>query len=459
MATVKALTEQFYESYCTALAELNLQGPRLIVVALGGGADSQAVLDLTLRFRQQNPHHRYLAIHLDHYFHPDSPQWAEFLRDYCVRAQIDHIVEPLDVPVGSRQSKEAQGREARYARMAELTEDGALILLGQHLSDQSETFFLQLKRGSGPKGLASMAAVSKFHGARLLCRPLLGHSKDEIYAYARARELQWIEDTTNQDTQIERNFLRHDVLPVLKQRWPGFEHTVARSARLCAQQQALLDELLSRELNSKMEGNRLHLADLVTYSVNHQSALLRFFIQQQGHIMPSEAQLNQVLSQLSAQRLEVKVGAYQLQRHKDWLYLLPLYADVSEFRHDMHWPAENTNEQSVPLPDGLGSIELAGEAGSEVMALPISESAKIEVRFAQVGDTWQRRCGGKARSVSQLLKKNGIPRWQRGRWPVIWVNSELAWVASLGADARHTEKVTSLSHRAFYPLWHKGPKT
>ncbi|MBA3989288.1 MAG: tRNA lysidine(34) synthetase TilS, partial [Idiomarina sp.] len=160
-----------------------------IVVALGGGADSQSVLDLTLRYREEHPQHHYLAIHLDHYFHPDSPKWAEFLRQQCIQHGIAHIVEPVDVPKQGRASKEALGREARYSRMAQLTDPRAVILLGHHLSDQSETFLLQLKRGAGPKGLAAMAPIAPFTDQRLLVRPLLGLNKAQIYQYAQARKL------------------------------------------------------------------------------------------------------------------------------------------------------------------------------------------------------------------------------------------------------------------------------
>lgn len=444
MATVKPIIDSFYASYCAALASLDLQGPQSIVVALGGGADSQSVLDLTLRYRQEHPQHDYLAIHLDHYFHPKSPQWAEFLRQYCVDANIAHIVEPIQVSVQGRQSKEAEGRDARYQRLAELTSEQAVILLGHHLSDQSETFFLQLKRGSGPKGLSSMASIAPFVGERRLCRPLLGHSKEEIYTYANARGLRWIEDDTNIDTSFERNFLRHDVIPVLNARWPQFEHTLARSARLCAQQQALLDELLAQELSQRMEGNRLAVGSFTSFSHAYQSALIRLFLQRMQVRLPSEAQLNEVLKQLAGKAVNVRWGQQQLRSYAGYLYLLPVFAEVSDFRAELRWQASE-HKTLVELPDAIGVLslkhaeltddkladdELADEGFPQQVKL--RDGAVLQVALAQPGDKFKRRPGGQWHSIAHLLKKQGVPPWQRQRWPVLWADGELAWAAQLG---------------------------
>lgn len=451
MATAKPVTDSFYASYCAALADLDLQGPQSIVVALGGGADSQTVLDLTLRYRQEHPEHDYLAIHLDHYFHPDSPDWAEFLRQYCAQANIAHIVEPLQVDVLGRQSKEAQGREARYQRLAELTNSNAVILLGHHLSDQSETFFLQLKRGAGPKGLSSMAKVSPFSAQRRLCRPLLGHSKAEIYAYAKARQLRWIEDDTNTDTSIDRNFLRHDIMPVLNARWPQFEHTLARSARLCAEQQRLLDELLSVELEQRMTANSLLVEGFERYSSAHQAALIRLFLRHLNVRLPSEAQLLEVLKQMSASSVAVRWGTQQLRSYAGRLYLLPVFADVAAFTTEVRWYV-GMSPVEMNLPDNIGTLHLTAVDTRSEHVVPVFEGAVLQLKLAAPGDKYKRRIGGQWHSVAHLLKKQGVAPWQRRRWPTLWVNGELAWVAQLGVCQGYAERVRGAT-AGITPQW------
>lgn len=321
-----AWADELYELFAARLNELivgqQLPDNQQFVVALGGGADSQTVLDLIDRYRQQHPSYQYFAVHLDHSFHPSSAVWAQQIEADMVARQMPHCVELLEVPVGNRESKEAQGREQRYRRLSELTAENAIILVGQHRNDQIETFLLQLKRGSGPKGLSAMAVLAPFTGQRQLWRPLLDISKADIYRYAHQRELFWIEDETNTDTAIERNFLRHDVIPVLESRWPEFGRSVTRSAALCAEQQALLDELLSGHLSKRVNADgELDIHELEHSSEAFQRALLRGWLAQQQTRMPSQAQLEQLRRQMlhTTNDAEPKVswGTYCVTRFTD----------------------------------------------------------------------------------------------------------------------------------------------
>lgn len=317
-------TTDLYPQYRDLLTTLDLPAGQQIVVALGGGADSQTVLDLTLRFRQDFPNYQYLAIHLDHYFHPDSPQWAEFLRTYCAQAKIKHIVEAITVPTGKRLSKEEQGRNARYQRLAELTADDAVILLGQHRTDQVETLLLQLKRGAGPKGLAGMQAVAPFRGQRRLVRPLLNVTKAQIYAYAHAHGVGWIEDDTNQDTRIERNFFRHVIIPQIEERFPAFQATAARSAAFCGEQTELLEQLLADKLKSLVSAEGwLELRDWWHWDDKLQRALLRAWLETHEVTLPSSAILHELQTQIQrsqqGKQVRVRWGGVEVYRQQRWL--------------------------------------------------------------------------------------------------------------------------------------------
>lgn len=319
-----SVSTELYPEFAKQLDSLQLPPGQQLVVALGGGADSQTILDLTLRYRQDHPEFSYLAIHLDHYFHPDSPKWAEFLRTWCINQNIEAIVEPLFVPSGARLSKEEQGRKARYQRITELTSENAVILLGQHRNDQAETFLLQLKRGAGPKGLAAMAIEAPFAGQRRLFRPLLATTKAEIYAYAKAHGVEWIEDDTNTDTSIERNFLRCEIIPRLTERWPQFLDTVARSAKLCAEQTALVDELLHEHLTARLEEDgRLLLKGWWQLSDIRQRALLRAWLQHNHAPLPSFAVLSELAKQIQrsegGKQVRVSWANVEVYRRQKWL--------------------------------------------------------------------------------------------------------------------------------------------
>lgn len=320
-----------YPAFAQQLNALQAPQGHLFVACLGGGADSQSILDLLDRYRQAHPHYRYIAIHLDHQFHPKSGQWAQGLLADCERRAMPLLHEILQVKLGPRVNKEAAGRDARYQRMAELVHQhadsaGASCLLGHHCNDQIETFLLQLKRGAGPKGLAAMAAEHNWQQLRWL-RPLLTVSKQAIYAYAQQRQLFWIEDDTNFDTDIERNFLRHQVVPLLEQRWPHFGESVLRSSALCAEQNALLDELLADLVAPHINSDQQLFVDTIaTWSAPRQRAALRFWLQQWQAPMPSYAQLEQLRQQFLHTSNDAKplyqCRWYRIVRGKDrWLTL------------------------------------------------------------------------------------------------------------------------------------------
>jgi tRNA(Ile)-lysidine synthase len=295
-------SDSLYALFKQRLLTLQLAEQQQLIACLGGGADSQTILDLLDRFRQDFPHYRYLAIHLDHAFHPSSGEWAQGLVADCQRRDFPMLCEALPVKTGSRISKEAAGREARYQRLSELGDSNAVFLLGQHRNDQIETFLLQLKRGSGPKGLAAMAPLSQRGTEGKMqqwFRPLLDVSKQAIYDYAHARQLHWIEDDTNYDTTIERNFLRHDIIPKLEQRWPHFGDAVLRSAQLCAETQGLLEQLLADRVNPHMQPDgTLATRWLQAASPDLQRGVLRYWLQVQQAVMPSYAQLEQLRTQM-----------------------------------------------------------------------------------------------------------------------------------------------------------------
>ncbi|GAB3294397.1 tRNA lysidine(34) synthetase TilS [Pseudidiomarina andamanensis] len=290
--------DPLYTLFKQRLLATKLEPRQQIIVCLGGGADSQTVLDLTDQFRHEFPQFNYLAVHLDHAFHPSSGAWAQGLVDDCQRRNFPMICEPLHVASGSRISKEAAGREARYQRLSEIAEADALFLLGQHRNDQIETFLLQLKRGAGPKGLAAMAMHS-YKGDQSWLRPLLDVSKEDIYRYAHAHQLFWVEDDTNYDTSIERNFLRHEVVPKLEERWPHFGQAVLRSAQLCSETQQLMEELLEDRVKPHIDSHgNLATRWLQQASEQLQRGVLRYWLQTQQAAIPSFAQLEQLRTQM-----------------------------------------------------------------------------------------------------------------------------------------------------------------
>ena len=428
------MSDTLFHRFCSVLDGLSLKPQQQIVIALGGGADSQTLLDCAMRYHRQHPHYRYLAIHLDHSFHPDSAQWSRTIEQAVKAYGVATHFEPLQVDVLPRQSKEAAGRERRYQRLRELSDDDAVILLGQHRNDQIETLLLQLNRGSGPKGLAAMAEVHDWYDKRRLVRPLLSVSKEQIYAYARQHQLTWIEDDTNYDTRIERNFLRHQVVPLLEQRWPQFGVSVLRSTRLCAEQQAVLEELLDQRLQQQLIehpllGSGLPVDSLRNHNAAMQRALLRRWLEQassESTPLPSFQQLEQI--RLQAQearadtRMSVQCAGYQVRFYQMALWWVPEWPSAV--------PAKDIKQAGWhSLPEPWGRVWLDNAL---VAAYPLVLQQGLEP------GKWQhpRRQGRKTQA--DWLKQAQVPAWLRTSCPVLRVGQDWVWLPPVGWLSRRS---------------------
>ncbi|MGH8150940.1 MAG: tRNA lysidine(34) synthetase TilS, partial [Steroidobacteraceae bacterium] len=222
------MTVSFPARVAASLAALLPDYPRVpLCVAWSGGLDSTALLAaLAPRGARRQ---RLRAVHVDHGLSAHSAAWANHCRGIARELHVPLTVLRASVERPRGASLEAAAREARYRALGRALVQDEVLLTAQHADDQLETVLLQLLRGAGVPGLAAMPAVAPFGRGRLV-RPLLGVERREIEAWARARKLEWVEDDTNRDEQLDRNYLRLRVVPALRTRWPSAARTAARTA-------------------------------------------------------------------------------------------------------------------------------------------------------------------------------------------------------------------------------------
>ena len=160
---------------------------------------------------------------------------------------------------------------------------------------------LARKRGPGLRGLAGIRPSQPFAGG-LLLRPLLDVSRAELAEAAASLPFGWVEDESNLDVSYDRNFLRQTLIPQLKARWPAMAQTAARSMALCAEQEALLEELAESDWQLAGEGEALHIGPLHAISPTRRNNLLRYWIRRQGGEMPSREQLARLWQEVALAR-------------------------------------------------------------------------------------------------------------------------------------------------------------
>ena len=333
-----------------------------IVVAYSGGVDSHVLLHAIQRVKQDPQFNFHLsAVHIHHGLSQYADQWQAHCQKVCNQLKIDFQTANVSVVAQPRQSLEAQAREARYNKLVELAPANSQVLLGQHQDDQLETFLLQLKRGAGPKGLSGMNRAWVSHCSTQadkqvgFYRPLLDNTQQAILDYAQQYNLSWCEDESNQNTDFERNFLRHDVLPVLQNRWPKIAHSVARSATLCAQQQSLLDEICDEKLQQiKVSANSLYLPTLKKLSRSWLHQLVRYWLSEQNIQSPSLG----VLNQLGPEVLDAAEDASPVLQWNGWQFrrfdqqLFVIRAGFEKVIFNKVWKGE----KCIQLPNNMGNL-------------------------------------------------------------------------------------------------------
>ena len=389
-----------------------------VLIAYSGGLDSHALLhhlannsDLSVR-----------AIHIHHGLQTVADSWVNHCQTICKALNISLEIVYLNLNPEKGESIEEIAREGRYQALKSSLQAGETLLTAQHQNDQSETLLLQLFRGAGVQGLAAMPKLCDF-GKGKHARPLLSVTRQELEAYAKEHQLDFIEDPSNQDTSFDRNFLRKKILPQLRERWLGLDKALSRSASIQAETKQLLDEIAAEGLSHvcACKTNTLHIEKLQLHSMIRQKLILRYWIAKSGFKYPSEKKLQHIFSDVinardDAQPL-VEWQDVQIRRYKKQLFIMPTLSE--------HDPSQSFNW------DGNSALQI--DSLDLVLSPKILHKQKqaVTVRFRQGGEKVHSPTRNKTISLKNLLSEAGIPPWQRPRIPLIYADKKLIQIIGL----------------------------
>lgn len=444
----------------SALIEESIKSAKInigakLVLAYSGGVDSEVLAQGLSFYAKSHPEFRYLLVHVHHGLSCNADAWVTHCQKQALDYQLPIEVVQVQVKTGPRLSIEAEARRARYKAITSFMDTGDVLLTAHHLDDQLETVLLALKRGLGPKGLSAMGAFQEFDGDKQLLRPLLSVSREQIESKASSLSLSHIEDESNADDKYDRNFLRLQIIPKLKSRWSAIATTASRSAALCAQQQAVIDDEVSARLPSFIEqvphgeGTALNLDLLSHQTPNWQALLLRGYIESSGFAPVSQTQLEQLLSQLLTAKpdanIEVRIADMLVRRFREKAYLSSYRPYKPKSLESIELTLESevhlVQEINIPLSSNI-RVEVIKDDGGERVRLPLIEE-KVSVRFSAVGSL---RCHPhnrqKGRELKKLWQEYGVPPWERERVPLIFYNEKLVcavgyWVEHSCQSAEH----------------------
>jgi len=396
------------------------------VAALSGGVDSVALLHL-LEHASGQVGYILSAMHVNHGLSPHADEWQAFCTRVCKTLGVPLEIIRIEVLGTKGQGLEAAARRARYSAFAKL--DAEWLALAHQRDDQAETLLFNLLRGAGWAGAAAMPVVRDHPGGaglRLL-RPLLDVSREEVEWYARENGLSWIEDESNQDMRHARNFLRRDILPQLRRRFPACDSVLARAAGHFAEGEALLAELAELDARWTLREGRLVVAELAKLEGARARNLLRHVLKAAGVAMPDAARLNEALRQAihaaADSQVAVDLGERVMHRHDGVLWLVP--------KSPLPQPIVWRGEDSIPWGGNTLRFERCIGEGIDWKRL---DGRPISIRPRQGGERFRPDDRRPRRALKKLLQEQGVPPWQRANLPLLWCGGELVWVAGIGID-------------------------
>jgi tRNA(Ile)-lysidine synthase len=412
------------QTHLKSLLQPIVQSDKTLLLAFSGGLDSRVLLEL-LALARRDLYFDLRAVHVHHGLSPNADDWASFCRVTCASLNVPLQVVHVQVPLNSGLGLEAAARNARYEAL--MKEPADYILLAQHQDDQAETLLLQLMRGAGPKGLSGMAKQDE---SRRLLRPLLDIARTELVAFAQQRSLQWIEDESNHDVGYDRNYCRHQVLPVLEQRFPAAKHTLARSAAHIAEASQLLDELAEIDAAQYQQGQQLNLAGLASMSEPRARNLLRWWLSSNQQALPNSLRLQEMLRQLLNARTDAGVKIAVDSANGVWLRryhgLAYLEFNATALPIAMVWQGE----PELRLPDNSRLVfEQKTGCGLAFERLGIN---KLRISHRMGGERFKPELAKPTRTLKHLLQEANMPPWQRERLPLIYCDDVLAVVPGVG---------------------------
>lgn len=399
-------------------------------IGYSGGVDSHVLLHVCASIAQLQG--RLTAVYIHHGLQQEADAWAV----HCEKTAKNLNVEFLTLRVNAKpmpgESPEEAARNARYAALKSLIQSNDALLLAQHQEDQLETVLLQLFRGSGLRGLSGMPEQAMF-GKGVMLRPLLNTPKQAISDYAKTHQLNWVEDPSNQSNAYDRNFLRNALLPLLKQRWPAVDKTIARSAKHCAEAQLLVEEVADELFDAVFNpaDKTLSISLLTAHRLQLQQLILRHWFRHLGLKMPSQAVVERILTQVigaDGQRDPMLSGqGYTIRRYRDKLYCLP--PSAQETPGNCAWLAGQT---SVTL---AGNQVLSCLPSSTGILLEQWQNAKVEIKFRSGGELISLPGRQGRHTLKNLFQEAAIPPWERDVIPLIYLNDALAAVGDLYISA------------------------
>lgn len=380
---------------------------KTIEAALSGGLDSVVLLHLLVGMRTRQKF-ELKAVHVHHGLSPDADEWADFCTAYCSRLGIPLRIVRVTVDAAGL-GIEAAARAARYRAFSDGLCD--IVALAHHHDDQIETFMLSALRGGGLRGMAAMPEWRPLNAKTKIWRPLLTSSREELTQYAAAHGLHYVDDASNRDNSLLRNWLRNEMLPQFQVRVPEFKHQITANIAALQDDLSLLDEITEEDTALVCADGWFDVAVWRGLSDTRRRRVLRRFVQEHGLGVPTRSSIGDFAQTLLA--FQTASAEWTLPKGKIHVYRNRLFV-VRNDGEKFPWLCEGGLKgrlKTVLNDNGFTLAQRKKGLGEEAL------NAEATVRPVRSGDMI--RLHGGSKKVRKLLQEKGVPPFMREIWPVV----------------------------------------
>jgi len=405
--------------------EINSLGSNKFSIALSGGIDSMVLLDLISKVKR--PSDLLRVIHINHNLEKASKEWVDFVNNVCEQYNLPLIIKSV-YPKQKGFGIEAEARDQRYDKFREIILENEYLFTAHHLDDQLETTLYRIFRGTGIDGLRSIRKNIKI-GKGFLYRPLINVPREVIKEYAELNNIRWINDRSNNNTDLDRNYLRKEIIPQIKQRWPSAQITASRLSVLAENNQKLLYEVAEQDIGKLKQLNILDIESLSNKSSLRINNIFRFMIYKNKMKAPSLKVLENGIETLLNAKSDcpsITWNGYSIRRYKNTLYFLsPDIKRSNSLPYQTKWHID----EIINLGGKRGSIKAEFIKGQ---GIAINKCKKIlAIKYRKGGEQIKPSGHKIKKSLKNLFQENNVLPWVRNEIPLVYLDEDLISVGDL----------------------------
>ena len=414
-----------------------------VTIGLSGGVDSMVLLNVLYQLKTKL-NLKLSAIYVHHGLSKNADNWGQVCFDECKKLGVDFSQKKINIDNSEGIGIEASARKARYQILHQLSNE--FLVTAHHQNDQAETLMLQLLRGSGLKGLASMPSYDE---KRHLWRPFLKLSRDLIEEYAKNNNIRFIEDESNKNIEFDRNFLRLEIFPKLIKRFPQTIKSLGRSADLVAEGLNLNKAIAKEDAKNYFSEDFIKLNTKIFSTLPRDRVvnLIRWWLDKNQQKMPSQKIMDQIYTQIISAKKDAQINIHissemSVRAYKNFLWLVKIKKEKNSY--DLIWKGEDIFE----LP-GSGKLLFKPCLGKGISLEKVGSSI-LRIQNRKGGERFKPKRNQPTRTLKYLLQEMNMPPWEREFLPIIYSEDMLVVVPNYGV---HHEFVTDKDKMGLIIEW------